>query len=69
MDKVISYEQIQGFIESIRNLQKGYVTNFFGDPIKHNYWIKTGALFFSGSENCYILLYKKMYFATFSISP
>ena len=59
MDKVISYEQIQGFIESIRNLQKGYVTNFFGDPIKHNYWIKTGALFFSGSENCYILLYKK----------
>lgn len=31
MDKIISLEQVQGFVADIRNLRQGFVTNFFWD--------------------------------------
>lgn len=37
-----SIEQIQGLIAEIRNLRKGYLTNFYLDAFKHQVWINSG---------------------------
>ena len=57
MDKVVSYEQIQGFIGAIRDLRQGFITNFFWNDQKHPYWLNTDSLFFEKADNCYILLH------------
>jgi GNAT superfamily N-acetyltransferase len=57
MDKVVSYEQVQGFIGEIRDLRQGFVTNFFWNDQKHPYWVSNGSLFFEKAANSYILLH------------
>lgn len=57
MDKIVSKEQVQGFVGEIRNLRQGYVTNFFWDEQKHPYWVDTCCFFFEKYENCFILLH------------
>ena len=57
MDKVLSSEQVQGFVVEIRNLRHGYVTNFFWDDQKHPYWVENGSLLFQKSEECYLLIH------------
>lgn len=58
MDKVVSYEQVQGFIGEIRDLRQGFVTNFFWNDQKHPYWVKASSLFFEKADNGYILLHQ-----------
>lgn len=58
MDKIVSYEQIQGFVGEIRSLRQGYATNFFWDEQKHPYWVKDGSLQYKKNENCYILIHQ-----------
>ena len=59
MDKVQSYEQIQGFVSDIRSLRKGYVSNFFWDPSKHPYWIEEGSLSFLRMDNCVLMIHQQ----------
>lgn len=59
MDKVQSYEQIQGFVSDIRSLRKGYVSNFFWDPSKHPYWIEEGSLSFLRMEGCVLMVHRQ----------
>ena len=58
MDKVVSYEQVQGFVGEIRDLWQGYVTNFYWNDQKHPYWVNDGSLFFEKTGNGYILLHQ-----------
>lgn len=69
MDKVQSYEQIQGFVSDIRSLRKGYVSNFFWDQNKHPYWIAEGNFFFLRKEACVLMLHqRKDFFNLFYIA-
>lgn len=58
MDRVVSYEQVQGFVGDIRNLRQGFVTNFFWDERKHPYWVEAQSLFFGKTDHCYLLLHQ-----------
>lgn len=42
MEAIKSIEQIQGLIAELRNLRKGYLTNFYLDAFKHQVWIDSG---------------------------
>lgn len=42
MERVQSIEQIQQQSAEIRALRKGFLTNFFLDPVKHGLWIEKG---------------------------
>lgn len=58
MDRIVSYEQIHGFIGEIKNLQRGFVTNFFWDETKHSYWIANQEFFYKKVGDCYLFLRK-----------
>lgn len=62
MDKIASYEQVQGFVSEIRDLRQGFATNFFWDPQKHPYWVEAGEFRFEKSDGCYILLHEEDHF-------
>jgi ribosomal protein S18 acetylase RimI-like enzyme len=57
MDRIFSIEQIQGFVGEIRDLRRGYATNFFWDEHKHPYWIDSGSFFYEKFEDCYIIFH------------
>lgn len=57
MHKIKSYDQIQGFVRRIRELRRGFVTNFYWDENKHPYWIAEGTLEFEQSANCILMLH------------
>lgn len=57
MDKILSYEQIQGFVNVIRSLRKGYVSNFYWDPCKHPYWIIEGRFSFLQKNDCILMIH------------
>ena len=42
MQKVQSIEQLQQLPAEIRSLRRGFITNFFLDPVKHGLWIAKG---------------------------
>lgn len=42
MEPVISIEQLQQLSAGIRSLRRGYITNFFLAPVKHEMWIEKG---------------------------
>lgn len=42
MITIQNIEQIQGLIAELRNLRKGYITNFYIDKFKHQIWIDNG---------------------------
>lgn len=42
MERVQSIEQLQQQSAEIRAMRKGYLTNFFLDPVKHGLWIEKG---------------------------
>ena len=68
MDKVVSFTQLQGFWEEIRNLQQGFVTNLYWNNDKHAHWIEDGSLFYKKTEHITAPanLYRLKYF---SVSP
>ena len=42
MQKVQSIEQLQQLPAEIRSFRRGFITNFFLDPVKHGLWIAKG---------------------------
>ena len=42
MERIQSIEQLQQQSAEIRALRRGFLTNFFLDPVKHGLWIKKG---------------------------
>lgn len=42
MERVQSIEQLQQQSTEIRAIHKGFITNFFLDPVKHGLWIEKG---------------------------
>lgn len=42
MERVKSIEQLQQLSAEIRSLRRGFITNFFLDPVKHGLWIAKG---------------------------
>lgn len=45
MEKVRSIAQLQEMSAEIRALRRGFLTNFFPDPVKHGLWIAKGDCF------------------------
>ncbi len=58
MDKIVSHEQLLGFIHEIRALRQGFVTNFYWDEMKHPYWIGCGDLLYERFKDCALLIRK-----------
>ncbi len=56
MELVTSIEQLQTMPAEIRSLRKGFVTNFYLDPIKHSMWIAKG--------DCYVERIEETLFIT-----
>lgn len=46
MNRVNSIDQIVQLVSKVRNLRKGFLTNFYLDVFKHNIWVKNNDLFF-----------------------
>lgn len=57
MDRIVSYEQILGFVGEIKNLRRGFVTNFFWDEAKHPYWIEGNTFCYTKVDDCYLFLH------------
>lgn len=58
MDKISSVEEIGLRIAEIRNLRKGFITNFYFDLSKHALWIEKG-VFFSLREGNTVFFIKR----------
>lgn len=58
MEQIRSIQQIRDLIAGIRDLQKGYVTNFYLDEVKHGFWISDETFYYEECTDCYILLHK-----------
>jgi ribosomal protein S18 acetylase RimI-like enzyme len=63
MNKVVSFEQYQGFVGEIRALKQGYVTNFFWDGNKHSYWVVDGSFEYQKSDKCILMIHHEGSFA------
>ena len=55
MLKVESFKQTQLFTKQIRELRKGFVTNFYWDANKHPYWLAEGSLQYEESDECVLM--------------
>lgn len=62
MDLVKSIEQLQQQSAEIRGLRRGYITNFFLDPIKHGIWIKKGDCYVERIDNTLFIIKKSLTF-------
>lgn len=62
MDKVLTFEQVQGFVREIKARREGYITNFFWDENKHPYWLDAGKLEYAKCGDCYILSHQNQSF-------
>lgn len=51
MEKVLSITQLQQKVAEIRSLRRGFITNFFLDPVKHGVWIEKGDCFIERMES------------------
>jgi GNAT superfamily N-acetyltransferase len=58
MEKVKSIEQLQQQSAEIRALRRGFLTNFFLDPVKHGLWIEKGDCFVDRLENTMFIIKK-----------
>ena len=57
MEKVESIEQLKELIAYVRNMRKGFVTNFYLDEEKHTAWIRTGEFQYDKWEDTVFLLF------------
>lgn len=62
MDLVKSIEQLQQQSAEIRGLRRGYITNFFLDPVKHAIWIKKGDCYVERIDNTLFIIKKSLTF-------
>ena len=56
MDKVKTIEQLQQQSAEIRALRRGFLTNFFLDPVKHGLWIEKGDCYVERKENTLFII-------------
>ena len=56
MDKVTSIEEIVRRVADVRDLHRGFITNFFFDETKHKRWIENGSLFAETIGDVYFLV-------------
>ncbi|MFA7042804.1 MAG: GNAT family N-acetyltransferase [Bacteroidales bacterium] len=69
MEFVRSYQDIQLLMTSIRNLRKGFITNFYPEEFKINLWISNKELFFEQySESIFFVHQNDDFFAIFYCS-
>lgn len=52
MNIIQSIDQIRDFVSGIRNLRKGFITNFFLNLDKHSIWIEEGTFFYLEEKEC-----------------
>lgn len=62
MDWVESIEQLQRLSAEIRGLRRGYITNFFLDPVKHGIWIEKGDCYVERMDNTLFIVKKSLKF-------
>ncbi len=58
MEQIRSIQQIRDLITDIRDLKKGYVTNFYLDEVKHGFWVADESFCYERCAECYVLLHK-----------
>lgn len=58
MNKISSIEELLKSIAEIRNMGKGFITNFFLDEAKHQVWIDKDVLYFERMPNTFFLIKK-----------
>ena len=46
MEKINSFEEVQALFQKIRNLKKGFITNFYPDPFRISLWCQYDCLFY-----------------------
>lgn len=56
MERVQSIEQLQLQSAEIRALRKGFLTNFFLDPMKHGLWIEKGDCYIEHLDNTLFII-------------
>lgn len=69
MDKVISIEKTLELIKEIKNLHKGFITNFYLDEFKHNIWIQKGYFYYEKvNDTCFFIKKDKGFWNVFYCS-
>lgn len=58
MDRITDIAQLNGLLVYIRNLRKGFVTNFYFDEAKHSNWIDANLLTYQMWEDTVFIFYK-----------
>lgn len=61
MQKVDNIEQLKSFVDQIRDLHQGFVTNFYLDEEKHRAWLQTGEFFCDQFSDTVFLLFNHEY--------
>ncbi len=56
MEKVKTIEQLQQLSAEIRLLRRGFITNFFLDPVKHGLWIAKGDCYVERIDNTLFII-------------
>lgn len=56
MERVLTIEQIQKQSAEIRAMRKGFLTNFFLDPVKHGLWIAKGDCYYERIGNTLFII-------------
>ncbi len=69
MDKVISIKKTIELISEIRNLRKGFITNFYLDEFKHAIWIQKGDFYYDRvNDTCFFIKKDKGFWSVFYCS-
>lgn len=58
MEQAQSIEQLQTLSAEIRAIKRGFITNFFLDPVKHGMWIKKGDCYVERVVNTLFIIKK-----------
>lgn len=58
MEKVTSIELLLSLVCEVRNLRKGFITNFYTDIFKHGIWIQKDVFFFEKCRDSLFLIKK-----------
>lgn len=56
MNKIESIDTLSEYFNVIRQKRKGFITNFFLNPLKHSLWIEKGELKAILINDCYIII-------------
>lgn len=70
MDEIKSYEQIAGYISSVKQLKQGFITNFYLDRDKTDMWAAQGILWCVRIGDVFFVLKKQdAFYGLYYIAP